>query len=191
MLDVACPVDVFAEANAFIDDGDRYEIVLVGPGLREVRASNGTRLLADLSFREATKRFDIALVAGGPSLPVAAPDTELTHWLATIAAQCPRYGSICTGAFVLGHAGLLDGRNVTTHWQNARQPAERFPKARVELDRIVRRESRDVSGRDGRNRRGARARRGRSRCASRARGGETSRGVRSAARRSIAIQPPI
>ncbi len=135
-LDVASPVGVFAEANTFIDDGDGYEIVLVGPGSREVRASNGTRLLADLGFSEARKRFDTALVAGGPSLPVDAPDAELTHWLATIAAHCPRYGSICTGAFALGHAGLLDGRNVTTHWQNARQLAEHFPKARVELDRI-------------------------------------------------------
>src|SRR5471032_1268710 len=51
-------------------------------------------------------------------------------------SPCERYGSICTGAFALGHAGLIDGRHVTTHWQNAPQLARQFPLARVELDRI-------------------------------------------------------
>jgi transcriptional regulator GlxA family with amidase domain len=135
-LDVAGPVDVFAEANGFVPQGEGYECVLVGPGERAVRASNGTRLLADLSWREATSRYDIALVAGGPSLPSDAPIEDLSRWLVEVASKSGRYGSICTGAFALGHAGLLDDRDVTTHWQNAPQLATQFPKARVELDRI-------------------------------------------------------
>jgi transcriptional regulator GlxA family with amidase domain len=144
-LDVAGPVDVFAEANGFIAQSNAYEITLVGPAERIVRASNGTRLVADLSFDEAHRRYGTALVAGGPALPADAPDSRLTAWLADVASHCERYGSICTGAFALGHAGLIDGRNVTTHWQNAPRLAERFPRARVELDRIYLRDARLVT----------------------------------------------
>lgn len=75
-------------------------------------------------------------MAGGPALPSSEPDARLTDWLTTVAARCQRYGSICTGAFALGHAGLLDERNVTTHWQHAAQLATQFPRARVDYDRI-------------------------------------------------------
>jgi transcriptional regulator GlxA family with amidase domain len=135
-LDVAGPLDVFAEANGFLPASAAYEITLVGPEERIVRASNGTRLVADVSFGDAGQRYDIALVAGGPNLPSDAPDPGLTAWLVDVASHCERHGSICTGAFALGHAGLLDNRDVTTHWQNAPHLAASFPLARVELDRI-------------------------------------------------------
>jgi transcriptional regulator GlxA family with amidase domain len=144
-LDVAGPVDVFAEANAFIAANDAYAITLVAPEAGAVRASNGTRLFADLSCDDARERYDTALVAGGPGLPVDAPDPRLTRWLADVAARCDRYGSICTGAFALGHAGLIDERHVTTHWQNASQLAQQFPRAKVELDRIHIRDGRLVT----------------------------------------------
>ncbi|SAL60087.1 AraC family transcriptional regulator [Caballeronia peredens] len=139
-LDVAGPVDVFAEANGFVPASDGYEITLVGPAERVVRASNGTRLVADVSFDAPDQHYGTALVAGGPRLPVDAPERELIAWLVDVASHCERYGSICTGAFALGHAGLLDGRDVTTHWQDAPRLAARFPLARVELDRIYMRD---------------------------------------------------
>jgi len=139
-LDVAGPVDVFAEANGFIGSGDGYQITLVAPQEGPVLASNGTRLCADVSCELANAHYDMALVAGGPGLPVAAPDPLLPDWLKGVASKCERYGSICTGAFALGHAGLLDERSVTTHWQNAQQLAQSFPRARVELDRIYMRD---------------------------------------------------
>src|ERR1700712_643683 len=135
-LDVAGPLDVFAEANGFVAPDDGYAITLIGVDNAPVRASNGTRMLADLTCDEARDGFDIALVAGGPALPVDEPDPRLTAWLRDVASRCDRYGSICTGAFALGHAGLIDGRHVTTHWQNAPQLARQFPLANVELDRI-------------------------------------------------------
>jgi transcriptional regulator GlxA family with amidase domain len=78
-------------------------------------------------------------------LSESVPDSRLTGWLANVAARCPRYGSICTGAFALGHAGLLDDRNVTTHWQHAGQLATQFPRARVDFDRIYLRDERLVT----------------------------------------------
>ena len=135
-LDVAGPVDVFAEANNFITAGNGYAITLVSATNDSVRASNGMRLLADITFAEANGPYNTALVAGGPALSIDAPDSQLTTWLTNVASRCERFGSICTGAFALGHAGLINDRHVTTHWQNAPQLARQFPRARVELDRI-------------------------------------------------------
>src|SRR5690349_18909652 len=135
-LDVAGPVDVFAETNAYIPAAERYETVLVGPHRAPLRASNNMQMIADLSFEGAAGGFDILLVAGGPALPDAAPDPELTEWLRLAPSRASLYGSICTGAFPLGHAGLLDGHRVTTHWQIAQKLAARFPAAIVEPDLI-------------------------------------------------------
>lgn len=135
-LDVAGPVDVFAEANAFLAPADRYETLLVARDRSPVRASNRMQLVPDLSFQEACSEFSLVLVAGGPELPYAAPDQEMISWLRTAATRSSVYGSICTGAFVLGQAGLLDGRRVTTHWEIASRLAAHFPAARVEPDRI-------------------------------------------------------
>jgi transcriptional regulator GlxA family with amidase domain len=144
-LDVAGPVDVFAEANGFIAEGEGYETVLVAGSSKPLRASNGMKISADLEFREAHEKFDILLVAGGPALPDAEPDSELTQWLRSAPERAELYGSVCTGAFALGHAGLLDGHKVTTHWQNAERLASRFPAAEVIYDRIYIRDGRLVT----------------------------------------------
>jgi transcriptional regulator GlxA family with amidase domain len=144
-LDVAGPTDVFAEANAYIPAGDRYETVLVAAHRTPLRASNNMQMVADLSFEDAAGGFDILLVAGGPVLPDAAPDPQLIEWLRLAPWRASTYGSICTGAFALGHAGLLDGRRVTTHWQNAPKLAARFPAAQVEQDLIHVRDGRLIT----------------------------------------------
>lgn len=144
-LDVAGPLDVFSEANAFIDNADRYETVLIAAHRKPLRASNGLRLMADLTFEEATGGFDIILVAGAPTPPEAQPDPSLIEWVRQLPWHSSVYGSICTGAFVLGYAGLLDDRRVTTHWQDAQALAARFPKARVEPDLIYVRDGRLIT----------------------------------------------
>jgi transcriptional regulator GlxA family with amidase domain len=103
------------------------------------------QMIADLSFEEASGGFDVLLVAGGPELPYAAPDPQLTEWLRLAPWRASLYGSICTGAFALGHAGLLDGHRVTTHWQVAQKLAARFPAAIVEPDLIYVRDGRLVT----------------------------------------------
>jgi len=135
-LDVAGPLDVFAEASALIPTNGAYECLLLAADTNAVRASNGMMMVPDLSFAEASRRFDIALVAGGPKLPDEQPDAAMLDWLRSWGVRAERHGSICTGAFVLGHAGLLDGRVATTHWQSAAQLAANFPACRVEHDRI-------------------------------------------------------
>src|SRR5690606_34253629 len=92
-LDVAGPVDGFAEANAFLDRAHGFETVLIAADHGPLRASNGMRLLADLTFEEATGGFDTILVAGGPALPHAAPDARLVDWVQAIPSRAGTYGS--------------------------------------------------------------------------------------------------
>jgi transcriptional regulator GlxA family with amidase domain len=144
-LDVAGPIDAFTEANAYVGPKDRYETFLVGPHRQPLRASNNMWMIADLAFPEMDEAFDILLVAGGPNLPDRVPDPALTDWLCAASQRAGTYGSICTGAFTLGHAGLLDGCRVTTHWQNASLLAVMFPAAQVEPDAIYVRDGRLVT----------------------------------------------
>ncbi|MGD0105330.1 MAG: AraC family transcriptional regulator [Rhodopila sp.] len=144
-LDVAGPVDVFSEANAFVAPQDRYETALVARSRAARRASNGLQWLPDLNYAEADEDYAMVLVAGGPKLPVTGPDDQLCSWLDRVVPRAGLHGSICTGAFAFGHAGLLDGHVVTTHWQNAPRLAALFPQAKVELDRIYVRDRRLVT----------------------------------------------
>jgi transcriptional regulator GlxA family with amidase domain len=144
-LDVAGPMDVFSEANTFLDSADRYETALVAPHRNPLRASNGTRMVADLTFEEAAGGFDVILVAGTPTPPETEPEPYLLQWVKELPWRSSVYGSICTGAFILGYAGLLDDRRVTTHWQDAQALAARFPKAKVEPDLIYVRDGRLIT----------------------------------------------
>jgi transcriptional regulator GlxA family with amidase domain len=144
-LDVAGPVDVFCEANGFMDAREQYRTVLVGRDCNPLRASNGIRLMADCSYDDASEAYAMVLVAGGPALPEAGRDELLCAWLHQVVPAAALHGSICTGAFALGHAGFLNGRVVTTHWQNAARLAALFPEADVQLDRIYVRDGRLVT----------------------------------------------
>jgi transcriptional regulator GlxA family with amidase domain len=144
-LDVAGPLDVFSAANGFLPDDDHYRCLLVARAKDAIRCSNGMWLTPDMSFDQAHSPFDTVLVAGGPSLPSRDADDAMSDWLRLWGTQANRYGSICNGAFALGHAGLLDGRTVTTHWLCSADLAARFPAANVEHDRIHARDGRLVT----------------------------------------------
>src|SRR6201992_185321 len=76
------------------------------------------------------------LVDGTPDYAIAYTSKDLHAWLRRRGPRTRRYGSVCTRAFFLGAAGLLDGMNATTHWQHAAELAERFPAAKVVPDQI-------------------------------------------------------
>jgi transcriptional regulator GlxA family with amidase domain len=99
------------------------------------QSASGIKFIPDAGLREATSPSDTLIVAGPYGVP-SPPSEDVTRWLREQAAQSRRYGSTCTGAFLLAHAGLLSGRRVTTHWQYADRFAAEYPDIRVELDRI-------------------------------------------------------
>ena len=87
--------------------------------------------------------IDTLIVPGVPVDDGAPLQPELVAWLARRAPQVRRVCSVCTGAFYLAAAGLLDGRRATTHWRDAEQLARRFPKVEVDSDPIFIRDVRD------------------------------------------------
>ena len=136
LLDVAGPLDVFAEANVQ-SDRDVYELAIVGTEAGPVVTSSGRGLVVDLIAPEgAPARFDTLLVAGAPRIQDLEVRADLLEWLGRTAVKCRRYGSVCSGAFLLGQAGLLNGRRVTTHWAVAEALARQYPQASVEPDAI-------------------------------------------------------
>jgi transcriptional regulator GlxA family with amidase domain len=70
-----------SEANGYLDSTDRYETALVAAHRNPRRASNGIRMVADLTFEEAAGGFDIILVAGAPIAPEAVPEPCLVRWV--------------------------------------------------------------------------------------------------------------
>jgi transcriptional regulator GlxA family with amidase domain len=141
-LDVAGPLDVFAEANTFLPEHQKYEVVLIGNEAGTVTCSNGMQLTVPHGYMDFDTPFDLLLVAGGPRLPNVQPRPGFLKWLQNQAGGASRFGSVCNGAFVLAHAGLLDGKEVTTHWADASRLADEFPQALVQPDRIFIRDGR-------------------------------------------------
>jgi transcriptional regulator GlxA family with amidase domain len=141
-LDIAGPLDVFAEANTFLLEHQRYQISFVGLEAGTVSCSNGMQLAVPFGYADSDIQYDLLLIAGGPQLPDCRPPAAFLDWLRRQANGAIRYGSVCNGAFLLAHAGLLDSREVTTHWADAGRLADDFPQARVQPDRIFIRDGR-------------------------------------------------
>jgi transcriptional regulator GlxA family with amidase domain len=136
LLDVSGPLDVFAEANRQAGrEAYRSRIIAAAPG--PIVSSSGARLLPDEVIGEATSTgFDTLLVAGAPHLMRQPRDERVLDWLRAAAASARRYGSVCTGAFLLAEAGLLAGRRATSHWASSDEFAARHPDVRLEIDAI-------------------------------------------------------
>jgi transcriptional regulator GlxA family with amidase domain len=117
-LDAIGPVEVFDAAARIAGAGGgppAYEVAVVTPGGGEVALSNGLRLSA-APLPGPRAEIDTILVAGGEGARRLGPDDEAIRWLRRAAPRARRVASVCTGAFALGAAGLLDGRRATTHW---------------------------------------------------------------------------
>jgi transcriptional regulator GlxA family with amidase domain len=135
MVEIAAIADCLFEANAQTGE-EHYRVVLVSDKREPLRTASGMTIVPDASTEEAADPFDTLIVPPanhGVPLP---PTLSVVNWLRAHALRSRRYGSACTGAFILGAAGLLDGRRVTTHWQYAADLAALYPDVIVEPDKI-------------------------------------------------------
>jgi transcriptional regulator GlxA family with amidase domain len=140
LLDVAGPLDVFAEANIQVGH-EAYRLVVAGRKAGPIVSSSGVRLLSDFVMgQDLGAPIDTLLVAGRPNAAEGLLETDVVDWLRQQAPRARRYGSVCSGAFFLAAAGLLDGHRVTTHWAVAAQLRERYPNVLVEEDAMFVRE---------------------------------------------------
>jgi len=142
ILDVAGPFQIFVRAaDLFVQDSRSkerpYDVVLASTTRRTAVTTNcGLALTGTETFRSFRGPIDTLLVAGGTGVENAARDEELLSWLRAAARRVRRIGSICTGAFLLASAGLLDGKRATTHWKWAAELAKRCKQTTVDPDPI-------------------------------------------------------
>ncbi|REE95451.1 GlxA family transcriptional regulator [Thermomonospora umbrina] len=137
LMDVTAPLEVFSTASRL---GGSYRLTLCSPGGGAVTTSAGTRLLTDAALADVRAAHTV-VVPGSPDLPVR-PVPGLVEGVTALADVSRRVASVCTGAFALAEAGLLDGRRATTHWRHAEALARRHPAVAVEPDAIYVRDGR-------------------------------------------------
>ncbi|HEY3887384.1 MAG TPA: GlxA family transcriptional regulator [Caulobacteraceae bacterium] len=132
ILDAAGPIAAFEIAARYV--AGAYDLRVIAAAGGPVRSSSGVAMSAE-AF-DPGQRIDTLVVAGGEGTRAPAIDERLLGFVRETAASARRTASVCSGAYILAAAGLLDGRRATTHWRRSRDFARRFPRVRLEPDRI-------------------------------------------------------
>ncbi|WP_148254396.1 GlxA family transcriptional regulator [Aidingimonas lacisalsi] len=137
LLDVTGPWQVFATANR-LSSRTLYRLSLVAERSGPVSTNGGLSLHADLSWQElqSLAPLDTLLIAGGSGVTAQCQSQALQQILQHQANTVRRLGSVCTGAFLLAAAGLLDGHRATTHWRHSQQLAREYPRIAVDSDAL-------------------------------------------------------
>jgi transcriptional regulator GlxA family with amidase domain len=132
LLDAAGPIAVFEIAARFAGIPPSIKVLAVTPG--PVRSSSGVEICA--SGITHSRAIDTLIVVGGENVPVAATCYRTLSFVRTMVKRGVRVASVCSGAYILAAAGLLDGRRATTHWWNTRHFVSSYPKVKLEPDQI-------------------------------------------------------
>ncbi len=133
LLDLAGPADVFDTASRLT--GGDYRLTIAAARGRAVRAANGVRVALDARLSDL-REVDTLMVVGGWGSEQASVDEQLLDEIRRVARDARRVTSVCSGAFVLAAAGVLEARTVTTHWAFCAELQKRHPELTVEPDRI-------------------------------------------------------
>ena len=145
-LDITGPLEVFSGARQLIAAEARadrgYEIRIISRDGAPLRTSSGMQIVPHGALSDAPQPLDTLIVAGGAGCEQAAQDPVLIDWLARNARAARRTAAVCTGAFLLAQAGLLEGRRATTHWFAAAELARRYPAVDVDAEPIFLRDGR-------------------------------------------------
>jgi transcriptional regulator GlxA family with amidase domain len=135
-LDLVGPFEVFAMANRF-GGAKAYEPLLASPDGGEIICNSGIRLAGAVALTDLPADIDTILVGGGDEQGLRSMgDARVLDWLRDRASSTRRMGSVCSGAFVLAAAGMLDGRRATTHWEVCEEMRAFRPAVLLEPDAI-------------------------------------------------------
>jgi transcriptional regulator GlxA family with amidase domain len=139
-LDLTGPLEVFDIASRLIAatrPGKRtYKVQVISPDGAPLQTSSGLQIVPHAALLDDLSGLDTLVVAGGTGTRAAARDRALIEWIARAASRARRTASVCTGAFLLARAGLLDGRRATTHWSAAQRLAALHPDVHVDAEPI-------------------------------------------------------
>lgn len=135
-VDLAGPASVFSKAEQHRPG--TYRMHLASPSGGTVLTNAGLGIVGTLRLEDTPRDIDTLIVVGGDEAPMRAVIREkrLGAWIAGVAPRARRIASVCSGAFALAAAGLLDGREATTHWSALELLQKIHPKVRVRRDRI-------------------------------------------------------
>jgi transcriptional regulator GlxA family with amidase domain len=133
-VDVTGPTEVFSQAHR-ASTGGAYSLEFVA---REasVKTSSGLALTPGSSLADCRGPIDTLIIPGGAGVRDACRDERLLAWVRVAARRSRRVASVCTGAFLLARAGLLEGRRATTHWAACDALARTHPTVAVEPEPI-------------------------------------------------------
>lgn len=137
LLDLSGPAAVFSTANALAGES-LYEVVVASPSGGNVACGFGLKIGTNSCTSLVIGKKDSVFVLGGYERAISAAmvNSVLTKALRVAARRAERYGSVCTGAFVLAAAGLLGGRRVATHWAGCAALSANVKEASVESDAL-------------------------------------------------------
>jgi transcriptional regulator GlxA family with amidase domain len=136
LLDVVGPLEVFAEGSAQAQLPGFYKLCVVGTVPGPIRGFSGLSIVPNRSIHDPDEQIDTLLVAGGANDSGIQDNPEALDWIRRNTCSARRFGSVCTGAFGLAAAGVIDGMRITTHWHAMARLAQRYPAISVEPDRI-------------------------------------------------------
>jgi transcriptional regulator GlxA family with amidase domain len=138
VLDFCGPFEVFAAARLNEqkrrEEPSPFNVFVVAETKSPVVTAGGMKVLPEYAFDDCPP-LDILVVPGGWGARAEMNNERLLGWIAERAKQVETLASVCTGALLLGKAGLLDGKRATTHWRSLEWMEELFPKTRVERHR--------------------------------------------------------
>jgi transcriptional regulator GlxA family with amidase domain len=135
VLDFCGPYEVFSVTRLHEErrreEPSPFEVLLIAEQTGPVTATGGLRVIPDHTF-DTCPTLDLLMVPGGWGTRKEIANERLLAWIAERAKQVKTLASVCTGAMLLGQAGLLDGRRATTHWRSLKWMRESFPAVTVE-----------------------------------------------------------
>jgi transcriptional regulator GlxA family with amidase domain len=137
LLDVTGPAAVFAAANRELKR-KVYEVVVLSPAGGAVSSDSGVAVATRAIARMSANRLDTLLIAGAEAnaLRAAISEPAVRRAVPRYAAKARRFGSVCSGIFVLAALQLIDGRRVATHWEACGALAARYPNITVDPDAL-------------------------------------------------------
>jgi transcriptional regulator GlxA family with amidase domain len=133
-LDFVGPIEVLNAAERLRPGS--YERELVAPGGDAFATGSGVRIVPDRALEGVRGALDTLIVAGGSGVHEATATPATVAAVKRLSGRARRTASVCTGAFLLAEAGLLDGRRASTHWASAQRLADRYPAVTVDPDPI-------------------------------------------------------